>query len=166
VKDNYVINRLASSCLHKAFFPSKEGLNQCGLGNERVSIMFFSEITNSLSKELLECEVRLAALRQGELNMMLDELNKVRKSFAQCESRIAEQDNQLAEKDDQLDYKDRQLDERDSQMEEKDRLLVKRNSQLAESEQRNRDLLDSASWRLTAPLRAVYEIIKRLKRSL
>ena len=55
---------------------------------------------------------------------------------------------------------ERQLAEKDQQLAEKDRQLSEKDRQLAEKDQRIQDLMESLSWKVTAPLRKGYELLR------
>ena len=54
-----------------------------------------------------------------------------------------------------------EIAEKDSQIAEKDKQISEKDSQISEKEKKLQRLLYSKSWRITAPLRGLYNIVKR-----
>jgi GalNAc5-diNAcBac-PP-undecaprenol beta-1,3-glucosyltransferase len=103
-------------------------------GTERL----FREVLRSLGDTLLQQSVADAATRQSE--------------HATRETVAAERDTLMVERD-------RLMAERDTLMAERDMLMVERKALLAELDA----IHDSTSWHLTAPMRAIVDMFKRLK---
>ncbi len=110
--------------------------------------------------------VELAVDRERQLAQKDQQLLFKDQQLEKKDGQLVEKDRQLSEKDRQLVEKDRQLVEKDRQLSEKDRVpapcaqyLIERDRQLAERELRINDLLNSWSWKVTAPLRRVYELL-------
>ncbi|MBK5274139.1 MAG: glycoside hydrolase family 99-like domain-containing protein [Desulfuromonadales bacterium] len=96
-------------------------------------------------------------LDQYDVSTSADSHNPLDQQLAEHERKIAERDKALVDRERQIADRDHLLVERDQLMSEKDQLLVER-------EQRIQELLDSASWRITKPLRKGFDILMTKKK--
>ncbi len=76
-----------------------------------------------------------------------------------AEERIAALQLQLNELIRQLLQSKKELSEKDKELVERAKELQEKEKMLTEAEQRIRALLDSYSWRVTAPIRKIYEVL-------
>ena len=85
----------------------------------------------------------------------LYDLESSQRSLRHHEDRIRELDAKMAEYREALTARETELASRDRDIAARDEALGRRAREVAARERRIRDLLDSASWRITAPLRAL-----------
>ena len=81
----------------------------------------------------------------------LVEIFELKRKLESASLSIAERDHQLAERDHQLAERDHQLAERNHQLSERDTRITLQGRHIE-------DLLNSYSWKVTKPLRALYEL--------
>ncbi|WP_277668741.1 polysaccharide pyruvyl transferase family protein [Caproiciproducens galactitolivorans] len=120
-------------------------------------------IITSPCKDFIEIEFRLRILTlfEAEQNIkyyshyMSSEIINRDEQIRQCG---AERDNAFAERDNAFAERDNAFAERDNAFAERDNAFAERDNAFAERDR----LLQSKSWKITAPLRAVFSFFKRL----
>ncbi len=85
--------------------------------------------------------------------------------LAERDQQLHERNQQLAERDQQLHERNQQLAERDGQLAERDQQLAEKDRQIYESQQQITNLLNSMSWKITAPLRSLGSIVSHKSKS-
>ncbi len=98
-----------------------------------------------------DTEQRIASL-QSQLNELIRQLLQSKKG-------LVEKDEELAERDKELFAKDEEMMVKNQEVAESDKELLEKKKELIEAEQRIQALLNSYSWRVTAPLRKIYEVL-------
>ena len=105
----------------------------------------------SLKHQAIENSRRLA-----ETNLILIEKNK---KLAETEHHTSEYNQQLVDANQQLNEANQQLNERSRQLGEVNHALAELNYVLVEKDARIEALLQSLSWKITAPLRMVFSVL-------
>jgi GT2 family glycosyltransferase len=126
----------------------------------------------SLDADLLKLAGEIASVAYPDFNAWIDGIKKntgrddqlpeifagVYQAYSRNVIDLAGMRGKLKEEERLLSDRDRQLAERDRQLAERDRQLAERDRQLAERDGALKLMRNSLSWRLTAPLRTIYDL--------
>lgn len=116
-------------------------------------ILELEQLRTQRDQQLQEKELSLAEFEK-ELFGLRGQLEETNGQLTQRDTELSEATRSKAELAELLSEKNRQLVERDLLLRERERVS-------AEQEQRIQDLINSLSWKVTAPLRSVYGLVKK-----
>ena len=117
------------------------------LESSQQSVRYHEDRTKALNAKLVEY--------REQLTIRETELTRRGKELAGRDEELAGRDEELAARDEELAGRDEELAGRDEELAGRDEELDRRAQEVAARDERIRNLLDSTSWRMTAPLRAL-----------
>ncbi len=117
-------------------------------------------VINELRDDIVAQERYIAEFRR-ELEDKNGKLAERDQQLAERDQQLAERDQQLAEQNQRLADRDQQLAEQNQHLADRDQQLAEQNQHLAYHKKQIEDLLNSYSWRITAPLRLPGYLIRR-----
>lgn len=114
------------------------------------------------TNELAESE-RQCAEAKGNYQIVVEELSRASTQAAELQRRLAEADDRLRQANYELDGVREALEARSRKVMAKEQELRALATELREKDELVQKMLESKSWKITAPLRAAYGIVKKRK---
>ena len=131
------------------------------LESSQQSVRHHEDRIKALNAKLVEYREQLTiretelVSRGRELAARNEELAARNEELAARDEELAARDEELAARNEELAARDEELAARNEELAARDEELDRRAQEVAARDERIRDLLDSTSWRMTAPLRAL-----------